>query len=156
MYRLSRSWCKSQDDKRIGHVWRCPNSLFSQQGKGIRGILLLVLVFLAAIQAVDGIVDVARGSRLGAWLRACCLLLSKSRGGRLVQVVNVIVPEINASDITVELGEDKEKEILGNIPLGLNLSKKSDLAIASQCRSLASGAYKLVKKTSPAPTRTKF
>ncbi|GKD18033.1 hypothetical protein Tco_1207191, partial [Tanacetum coccineum] len=37
--------------------------------------------------------------------------------GRLVQVVNVIVLGINASDITVELGEDKEKEILGNIPL---------------------------------------
>ncbi|GKA15383.1 hypothetical protein Tco_0695130, partial [Tanacetum coccineum] len=38
---------------------------------------------------------------------------------------------------------------LRNIPSmaeGLNLSKKSDLAIASQCRSLASGAYKLVKK----------
>ncbi|GJR40506.1 hypothetical protein Tco_1216190 [Tanacetum coccineum] len=32
--------------------------------------------------------------------------------------VNVIVPRINASDITAELGEDKEKEILGNIPLG--------------------------------------
>ncbi|GKA01482.1 hypothetical protein Tco_0674147, partial [Tanacetum coccineum] len=31
--------------------------------------------------------------------------------------VNVIVLGINASDITVELGEDKEKEILGNIPL---------------------------------------
>ncbi|GJZ09948.1 hypothetical protein Tco_0544231 [Tanacetum coccineum] len=44
--------------------------------------MLLVLVFLAAIQAVDGIVDVARGSRLGAWLRACCLFImpSKSRG----------------------------------------------------------------------------
>ncbi|GKE13291.1 hypothetical protein Tco_1416842, partial [Tanacetum coccineum] len=37
--------------------------------------------------------------------------------------VNVIVPGINASDITVELGEDKEKEILGNIPLEIMLHR---------------------------------
>ncbi|GJT71592.1 hypothetical protein Tco_1030878 [Tanacetum coccineum] len=37
--------------------------------------------------------------------------------GEEKEEVSVIVPRINASDIIAELGEDKEKEILGNIPL---------------------------------------
>ncbi|GJV91373.1 hypothetical protein Tco_1539186, partial [Tanacetum coccineum] len=38
-------------------------------------------------------VDVARGSRLGVWLRACCLFImpSKSRGG----IQNLAIPQVS-------------------------------------------------------------
>ncbi|GJY36286.1 gamma-aminobutyric acid receptor alpha-like protein [Tanacetum coccineum] len=57
------------------------------------------------------------------WQEEQCLVASRHKRKVLVSQpvknhwVNVIVPGINASDITVELGEDKENEILGNIPL---------------------------------------